>query len=212
MDKPIKKIVVIGGGITGLSAAYYIMKRFEARQMRANITLVEKSSELGGKINTLHRSGYVIERGPDSFLARKLPIIALTRELGLEEELTATNPLARSNFILRKGKLHPMPLGLVLGIPTKMTPFMKTGLISPLGKLRAAVDLLLPARRGMGDEALGSFIKQRLGREVLDNITEPLLAGIYAGETRNLSLQATFPQFKQMEEKHRLHRAGEEGG
>ncbi|WP_236341217.1 protoporphyrinogen oxidase [Paenibacillus plantiphilus] len=203
MDKSIKKIVIIGGGITGLSAAYYTMKQFEERRIPVEITLVEKEGQLGGRINTLHHDGYTIEKGPDSFLARKLPIINLTKELGLEEELTATNPQARSNFILHKGKLHPMPLGLVLGIPTKLTPFMKTGLISPLGKLRAAMDLLLPARKGMDDEALGSFIKRRLGREVLENITEPLLAGIYAGETQNLSLQATFPQFKQMEETHR---------
>lgn len=203
MDKPIKKIVVIGGGITGLSAAYYTMKQFEERRIPVEITLIEKEAQLGGRINTLHHDGYTIEKGPDSFLARKLPIINLTRELGLEQELTATNPQARSNFILHKGKLHPMPLGFILGIPTKLTPFMKTGLISPLGKLRAAMDLLLPVRKEMEDEALGGFIKRRLGREVLENITEPLLAGIYAGETQSLSLQATFPQFKQMEVKHR---------
>ncbi|MBW7475251.1 protoporphyrinogen oxidase [Paenibacillus oenotherae] len=203
MDKPTRRIVVIGGGITGLSAAYYTMKRCEELQIPVDITLIEKERELGGRINTLHRSGYMIEKGPDSFLARKLPMIDLSRELGLEDELAATNPQARTNYILHKGKLQPMPLGLVLGIPTKVTPFLKTGLLSPLGKLRAAMDLLLPAGKGMGDEALGSFIKRRLGKEVLANITEPLLAGIYAGETQNLSLQATFPQFKQMEEKHR---------
>ena len=87
-----------------------------------------------------------------------------------------------------------MPLGLVLGIPTKLTPFMKTGLISPFGKLRAALDLLLPKKKGLDDESLGHFIQRRLGREVLENITEPLLGGIYAGNTQTLSLKSNLPK------------------
>ena len=198
-----KRIVIVGGGITGLSAAFYAQRLFESKQLPVEITLIEKSDRLGGKIQTLHRDGFVIEKGPDSFLARKMPIISLIRELDLEDQLTATNPNAKTNFILHKGKLHDMPLGLVLGIPTAVTPFMRTGLISPLGKLRAAMDLLLPRRGDDEDEALGSFIKRRLGQEVLDHITEPLLAGIYAGDTQSLSLKATFPQFHQIERKHR---------
>lgn len=198
-----RKIVIAGGGITGLSAAFYLTKQCESMRIPVDITIVEKSERLGGKIRTLHRNGFVIEKGPDSFLARKLPIINLVKELGLEDQLTATNPNAKTNYILHRGKLHAMPLGLVLGIPTAVTPFMKTGLISPLGKLRAAMDLLLPRRGADEDESLGGFIRRRLGQEVLDHITEPLLAGIYAGDTQSLSLAATFPQFKQIERKHR---------
>jgi oxygen-dependent protoporphyrinogen oxidase len=203
MESSRKKIVIIGGGITGLSAAFYTKKLFEEQQIPVNIILVEKSRELGGKIRTLHHDGFVIERGPDSFLARKLPVIDLTKELGLGGELTALNPKAKTNYILHKGKLHQMPLGLVLGIPTAITPFLKTGLISPTGKIRAAMDLMLPRKTGSDDESLGSFIERRLGREVLEHITEPLLAGIYAGDTQALSLKATFPQFLQLEQKHR---------
>ncbi|QMV44538.1 protoporphyrinogen oxidase [Cohnella cholangitidis] len=203
MESSVRKIVVLGGGITGLSAAYYAKKKFEEERIPVEITILEKSDRLGGKIRTLHRDGFTIEKGPDSFLARKLPIIDLTRELGLEDELVATNPNAKTNYILRKGMLHPMPLGLVLGIPTAVTPFMKTRLISPAGKLRAALDFVLPRRKDEGDESLGGFIERRLGKEVLDNITEPLLAGIYAGDTQQLSMYATFPQFKQLEKKHR---------
>lgn len=198
-----RKIVIVGGGITGLSAAFYTKKAFEQRQIPVDITLVEKSDRLGGNIRTLRRDGFVIEQGPDSFLARKLPIIELARELGLEEELTGVNPQAKASFILHRGHLHPMPLGLVLGIPTALAPFAKTGLISPAGKIRAALDMLLPRKTASGDESLGGFIERRLGREVLENITEPLLAGIYAGDTRQLSLQATFPQFRELELKHR---------
>jgi oxygen-dependent protoporphyrinogen oxidase len=196
-------IMIIGGGITGLSAAYYLSKRLEADGISAKISLVEQSSAFGGKINTLERDGFVIEKGPDSFLARKLPIIELTRELGFEGELTGTNPKAKKTYILHRGKLHRMPPGLVLGIPTEMAPFIKTGLISPLGKVRAAMDMVLPKRRDDSDESLGHFLERRLGKEVLDHIAEPLLAGIYAGDTYSLSLKATFPQFKAMEQKHR---------
>jgi oxygen-dependent protoporphyrinogen oxidase len=203
MGNPNKKIAIIGGGITGLSAAFYTKKMFEEQQIPVDITLIEKSHELGGKIRTLHLDGFVIEKGPDSFLARKLPVMTLTKELGLEGELTATNPKAKTNYILHHGKLHKMPLGLVLGIPTSMTPFIKTGLLSPAGKIRAAMDLWLPKRKGTKDESLGSFIQRRLGKEVLEHITEPLLAGIYAGDTQSLSLKATFPQFLELEQKHR---------
>jgi oxygen-dependent protoporphyrinogen oxidase len=203
MGNPHEKVVIVGGGITGLSAAFYIKKVFEEQQISVDITLIEKSQVLGGKIRTLHRDGFVIERGPDSFLARKLPVLTLTRELGLEGELTATNPEAKTNYILYQGRLHKMPLGFVLGIPTEITPFIKTGLISPIGKVRAAMDLWLPKKKGMEDESLGGFIQRRLGREVLERITEPLLAGIYAGDTRVLSLKATFPQFFELEQKHR---------
>ncbi|HTG71923.1 MAG TPA: protoporphyrinogen oxidase [Candidatus Udaeobacter sp.] len=198
-----KKIAIVGGGITGLSAAYYAKKLFAEHHIPVDLTLIEKSEQLGGKIRTRHRDGFVIEQGPDSFMSRKLPIIALTRELGLEDELTATNPKAKTNYILHKGRLHRMPLGLVLGIPTEVAPFIKTGLISPIGKARAAFDLLLPKKKGVKDESLGSFIERRLGKEVLEHITEPLLAGIYAGDTGALSLKATFPQFHELEQKHR---------
>lgn len=196
-------IMIIGGGITGLSAAYYLSKRLEEEETSADIKLVEQSSVFGGKIRTLERDGFVIEKGPDSFLARKQPIIDLTKELGLEQELRGTNPKAKKTYIMQNNKLHRMPPGLVLGIPTEISPFMKTGLISPLGKARAALDLLLPKRDDSGDESLGSFLERRLGKEVLEHIAEPLLAGIYAGDTYALSLQATFPQFQALEQQHR---------
>jgi oxygen-dependent protoporphyrinogen oxidase len=200
---PIKRVVIVGGGITGLSAAYYLQQLAKKSPTSIEITLVEKSSILGGKIQTIHRDGFVIEKGPDSFLARKLPIIELTRDLNLEDQLVSTNPKAKKTYILHKGKLHRMPPGLVLGIPTEITPFLKTGLISPKGKLRAAMDLVLPRRTDPMDESLGHFLQRRLGKEILDNIAEPLLAGIYAGDTLSLSLKATFPQFHSTEQKYR---------
>ncbi len=198
-----RRIAVVGGGISGLSAAFYIRKLCREQGISAEITLIEEGSELGGKVQTLRRDDCVIERGPDSFLARKLPIIELTQELGIEDELVAINPKAKS-FIIHKGKMHSMPQGLVLGIPTEVMPFVRTALVSPLGKARAALDLVLPkAEHAPGsDESLGAFLRRRLGDEVLTHIVEPLLAGIYAGDTEELSLQATFPQFAELERKH----------
>lgn len=203
MGNPRQKIVIVGGGITGLSTAFYVNKYLREAGLEADVQLLEKSSRLGGKIETLHRDGFVIEKGPDSFLARKLPIIDLSRELGLEDQLTGTNPNAKKTYILHRGKLHRMPQGLVLGIPTEWSPFLKTGLISLAGKARAAMDMLLPKRTDPADESLGHFLERRLGREVLENIAEPLLAGIYAGDTFKLSLAATFPQFRAVEQKKR---------
>ncbi|XEC93244.1 protoporphyrinogen oxidase [Paenibacillus tarimensis] len=193
------RVVIIGGGISGLSSAFYLLRQAKDKGIRVHVTIVEAGDALGGKIRTLRRDGFVLEKGPDSFLARKMPIIELTRELGLENELTATNPKAKKTYILHRGKLHPMPPGLVLGIPTEIMPFAKTGLLSVKGKLRALMDFVLPARNGQEDESIGDFLQRRVGTEVTERIAEPLLAGIYAGELSKLSLRATFPQFRQAE-------------
>lgn len=196
-----RRILVLGGGISGLASAFYLSKQAKEQGVSLEITIVEESEQLGGRLRTENRDGCLIEKGPDSFIARKTAILDLTAELGLTGELVPTNPDAKTSYILHKGKMHPMPMGFILGIPTKLSPFIRTGLISPMGKLRAALDLVLPKKQGNGDEALGDFIERRLGKEVLERITEPLLAGIYAGDTRSLSLKATFPQFKAMEER-----------
>ncbi|WP_379137235.1 protoporphyrinogen oxidase [Paenibacillus sp. sgz500958] len=198
-DLPSRKIVIIGGGLSGLSAAFYIRKFYKEAGVKPEITVLEKDKVLGGKIETLHRDGFVIEKGPDSFLARKTAMIDLAKELELDHELVTTNPEAKKTYILQRGKLHPMPAGLVLGIPTEIGPFMKSGLVSFQGKMRAMMDFILPPRRSKTDEALGDLIERRLGTEVLENMTEPLLAGIYAGDMHKISLQATFPQFGEVE-------------
>ncbi|WP_339223997.1 protoporphyrinogen oxidase [Paenibacillus sp. FSL H8-0332] len=197
-----RKVVIIGGGLSGLSAAYYIRKFYREAGTQPEITLIEKDKVLGGKIETLHRDGFVIEKGPDSFLARKTAMVDLARELELDHELVSTNPNAKKTYILQRGKLHPMPAGLVLGIPTELKPFLKSGLVSFGGKMRAMMDFVIPPRRSSEDESLGDLIERRLGTEVLENMTEPLLAGIYAGDMRKISLQATFPQFGEVERQY----------
>lgn len=196
------RIVIIGGGISGLSSAFYLQREAERQGRELEITIVDGAPALGGKINTLQRDGFVIEKGPDSFLARKLAIIDLAEELGIADELTTTNPGAKKTYILHQRKLFPMPAGLVLGVPTEIGPFVKTGLLSWGGKLRALMDLVLPVRKEQSDESLGGFLERRVGNQVMRRIAEPLLAGIYAGDLKKLSLQATFPQFAASERKH----------
>ncbi|MHA6483643.1 protoporphyrinogen oxidase [Paenibacillus sp. strain BS8-2] len=198
----IDRVVIIGGGISGLSSAFYLQREAERQGREIAITVVDGAPAFGGKINTLQRDGFVIEKGPDSFLSRKVAIIDLAKELGLENELTATNPGAKKTYILHQKKLHPMPPGLVLGVPTEIGPFVKTSLLSWGGKLRALMDLVLPSKPAAGDESLGGFMERRVGTEVMRRIAEPLLAGIYAGDLKKLSLRATFPQFGESERRH----------
>ncbi len=197
-----KTVIVIGGGITGLSAAYYLQKQARAQGVPLRVQLFERDARVGGKVDTELFDGFVVEKGPDSFLARKAAAVHLCRELGLQDDLVGTNPRAKKTYIWHGGKLHRIPDGLNIGIPTQFVPFATTGLLSVSGKLRAAMDLVLPRSDDSGDRSLGGFLARRLGDEVVDRMAEPLLAGIYAGDSRNLSLRATFPQFEQLEKQY----------
>ncbi|WP_256760056.1 protoporphyrinogen oxidase [Cohnella sp. WQ 127256] len=202
MTEQIRQVAVLGGGITGLSAAFYLLKQAKESGEKVAVTVFEGSDRLGGRVNTLRRDGFVIERGPDSFLGRKLPMIELARELGIDGELTGTNPEAKKTYISMDGKLHPMPEGLTLGIPSDQEKFGKTELVSEEGKLRALEDLIISSEEDAGDESVGAFLERRMGKEMVERIFEPLLAGIHAGDLYRLGLQATFPQFKQMVREH----------
>jgi oxygen-dependent protoporphyrinogen oxidase len=195
-----KTVVVIGGGMTGLAAAYYLQKAIKAKKLPIECKLVEATHRLGGKVQTVVRDGFVIEKGPDSFLARKQSASRLVHEVGLQDQLV--HNATGTSYILVKGKLHPIPGGAVMGIPTKIRPFVMTGLFSPMGKLRAAFDFVLPPTKADGDLSLGQFFRRRLGDEVVENLIEPLLSGIYAGDIDQMSLLATFPQFFHVEQKH----------
>ncbi|WP_372631781.1 protoporphyrinogen oxidase [Cohnella sp.] len=203
-----RRVAVLGGGITGLSAAFYLLKLAEEGGEAVEVTVLEGSDRLGGRVNTLRRDGFVIERGPDSFLARKLPMIRLAEELGLVGELTGTNPQAMMTYISRDGKLVPMPQGLVMGVPSDREKFMQTELVSEQGKLRALQEADLPEDAKPGDEPVGTFLERRMGKEMVERVFEPLLAGIHAGDLYKLGLEATFPQFKRMVEEHGSLNAG----
>ncbi|GGF15883.1 protoporphyrinogen oxidase [Halobacillus andaensis] len=195
-----KKVVIAGGGISGLTAAYYLQKEIREKQLPIDVQLYEASNHLGGKIDTVKRDGFTIERGPDSFLERKKSATRLAREVGLEDKLVPNG--TGQAYILVKDKLHKMPSGSFMGIPTRIRPFLFSSLFTPAGKVRAALDLVKSKQPIEGDQSLGLFFRRRLGNQVVDNLIEPLLSGIYAGDIDDLSLQATFPNFYQLEQEH----------
>ncbi len=195
------KTVVIGGGISGLAAAYSLQK---LEGEHANYFLLEASDHLGGKIVTYAGQGFLIEGGPDSFLTQKRAAIDLCRELGLGDQLIGSNDTATpSTYVLSKGKLHPMPEGMMLMAPTMILPILRSKLISWPGKLRMGLEIFIGRNTTVADESLGSFVRRRMGSELLAKIAGPLMAGIHAGDPEALSLRSTFPMFTDMEKKHR---------
>lgn len=196
------RIIVVGGGIAGLSAAYYAQKNIP----NAHITLIESASQWGGKITTdrvaFDDGQFIIEGGPDTFLASKPWGVALCKELGLGERLHGTNQNKKNTYVLNKGRLLPLPEGLAMMIPSDVPSILRSRLISWFGKTRMGLDFLLPPHRLNGDESLGSFVSRRLGREAYENLIEPLMSGIYAGDGDQLSLASTFPYLRDLEIKH----------
>lgn len=192
-----QRVIVVGAGISGLAAVYYIKKQMP----EASVTLLESSDRIGGKIRTVHRDGFVIECGPEGYMARKPTLTNLIKELGLGDKLVHSS--SGTYYIYVNKKLRRMPKGSVMGIPTRMLPMVTTGLISPIGKLRAALDLFIPHVYKDKDISLRDFFQKRLGSELVTNMIEPLLSGIYNGDLADMSLEATLPQFAAIEKKHR---------
>jgi oxygen-dependent protoporphyrinogen oxidase len=197
-----KRLVIVGGGIAGLSAAYFATKKL----IDTEITLIESSDRWGGKITTdrvpFDGGQFIIEGGPDTFLATKPYATALCKELGLGERLHGTNPNKKNTYVLNRNRLLPLPDGLAMMIPTNVQSILKSRLVSWFGKARMGLDFLLPAKSVNGDESLGTFVSRRLGREAYENLIEPLMSGIYAGDGDALSLASTFPYLRDLELKY----------
>lgn len=194
-----KHITIIGGGISGLSAAYFLLKL----DPTLRVTILEADSRWGGKIRTERVDGFVIEGGPDCFLASKPQATALCRELGLGDQLQGTNQKQRSTFILHKNRLQPIPAGLVSMVPTDFKAMVATPLLTWPQKARMALDFVLPPRRvDHPEESVGAFVSRRLGRGAYSHLIQPLIAGIYTGDGDQLSIAATFPALREMEQQH----------
>ena len=200
-----KRIVVIGGGITGLAAAHRILERCAGASQPVEVVLLEAGSQVGGIIKTKERDGFIIERGPDSFITEKPEALSLVRRLGLEPHLINTNNSHRRSFVVRSNRLLPVPDGFNLLAPARLWPFVTSGIFSWPGKARIAMDLVLPRRqaRDQADESLAEFVRRRLGREALERLAQPMAGGIYTGDPETLSLQATLPRFQDIERQHR---------
>jgi protoporphyrinogen/coproporphyrinogen III oxidase len=200
-----RNIVIVGGGIAGLAAAYYARKQ-DSHPLQ--ITLLEQAGYWGGKIVTERVASpdfagdFVIEGGPDTFVVTKPWAVRLCKELGIAERLRGTNPQTKKIYILKKNRLHELPGGLTMMIPTEFGPMIRTGLLSWPAKVRMGLDFILPVAKINGDETIGAFVSRRLGRAAYENLIEPLMSGIYAGDGDQLSLASTFPYLRELELEH----------
>lgn len=189
------RVAVIGGGLSGLTAAYYLHRGLPD----ADVRLFEASNRLGGVIETERRDGWLIEHGADCFSVNPPDALRLCRDMGLEDQLIEPELPGRLAMISQGGHLHPVPEGFVLMRPTRVWQVIKSPLLSWPGKLRLAAERWVPKRKEDADESLASFVRRRLGNETLERIVQPLVGGIYTADAERLSMQATMPQFVRME-------------
>ena len=198
-----KHIIVIGGGITGLAAAYRLTELSRTGSLDLRVTLLEASGRLGGVIATEHTGNLLLELGPDSYITDKPAALHLCERLGLADRLIAPRQAAGLKlYTVHRGALEPLPEGFLLMAPTRVGSVLRSPLFSWGGKLRMAMEPLIPRRSNDGDESLASFVRRRLGREVLERVAQPLIGGIYASDPEALSLAATMPRFPEMERNH----------
>ncbi|MEO8877257.1 MAG: protoporphyrinogen oxidase [Polyangiaceae bacterium] len=199
-----RRIVIIGGGVSGLTCARALSIAAKEKNEKLELVLLEASSSFGGIIRTERQDDFVMDRGPDSWVVSKPEVRDLARSLGLQDEIVSTVEANRRVYIAQGGELHAMPEGLMLGIPTQFMPIVKTSLFSLRGKARMALEPLVPTRhfKGDDDESIGAFIERRLGRQVAERLVGPLLGGIFAGDAGTISVRAAFPQLIDAEEKY----------
>jgi protoporphyrinogen/coproporphyrinogen III oxidase len=186
-------VVIVGGGIGGLAAAHVLHQR------GLPFVLLEASDRWGGVIRTEVASGFLLEAGPDAFIAQKPEAAALCRELGLEARMVPSNPSQRTVFVLRDARLQPMPEGMALGVPTRPRAFLRSRLVSWPGKLRMGAEPLLRRRRAQEDESVAAFFRRRLGGEALRALADPLLSAIHGGDPERMSMRAVLPRFAEIE-------------
>lgn len=197
-----KRVVIIGAGIGGLSTALSLEQGAVLKGKALEIILLERKERIGGNIRTERVDGFLIEGGPDCFLSEKPWAMELAKKLGLGDKLLPTNEKNKKTFVLSGGRLHELPEGVILMIPTKVMPFLRSSLISFVGKIRMGLEIFIPKKKTDEDESLGDFVTRRLGKEALDKIAEPLIAGIHGGDPKSMSVRASFPKFVQMEEQY----------
>ena len=197
-----RRVVVVGGGIAGLAAAHRLVEHAQAGAP-LDVILLEASGQLGGSVGSERTGGFVLERGADSMITEKPWGVALCERLGIADRLVGTRQGERRTAVVHDGRLHPLPEGFLLLAPTALWPVATSPLFSVAGKLRMALDLVLPRRSDAGDESLAAFVRRRLGSEALERVADPLVGGIYTADPERLSLAATMPRFLEIERRHR---------
>lgn len=200
-DRPMQ-VAVLGGGVAGLATAYNIESRTGERGLAADVTIFEASSIVGGKLRTICEDGYIVEEGPNGWLDNEPATARLLSSLALDPAVLPSEDATRHRFLLVRGKLRELPL----------TPpaFIKTDILSPLAKLRVAAELIVPRGKNLGraaidpaaDETVYDFGRRRLGRSFAELFLDPMVKGIFGGDARRLSLQATFPRMVELESEY----------
>jgi oxygen-dependent protoporphyrinogen oxidase len=188
----VKSTIIVGAGISGLSAAYYLAKA------GVSSTVLDVRPRLGGVIRTESVAGCILEGGPDSFLSAKPEAAALIKELGLESELIASNDHLRRTYIRKNGRLVPMPDGLMMMVPTKILPMVVTPLLGWSTKIRMGLEFLRQPAARPKDQSIAEFIDEHYGAEAVDYLAEPLLSGVYGGDPRELSVESVLPRFAEL--------------
>lgn len=193
------RLLVVGGGITGLAAAWQAVQGDQP----AEVLLVESSDRFGGKLHTEAAGDLLIEHGPDSFVSYRPAAAQLATEVGLGDDLVGTSG-SRSVFMRSRGRLRPMPAGMGMVLPNRVGPFVTTGILSPLDKLRAGADLVLPRQLRDGEDvSIGHFLRARLGGGIVRRFADPMVGGIYGASVDELSLDAVLPSLRVDEGRHR---------
>ncbi len=197
-EGPVRRVAVIGGGISGLATAH----RLTELDPELSVTLLERADRLGGVLDTHREDGYLFEWGADNFITNVPWGVDLCRRIGLGDQLLETDEQHRGAFVVRNGKLRRIPQGFIIMAPSRIWPVVATPILSPWGKLRMALEFFVRARPDDADESLAEFVIRRFGQETYDRLVQPLIGGIYTGDPRRLSLQATMPRFRDMEKNH----------
>jgi oxygen-dependent protoporphyrinogen oxidase len=193
------RVVIVGGGISGLATAHFIHSRLGAR---VQLTVLEAGSRLGGKAATQRFGGHLVDTGPDALLVRVPAMAALLEDLGLADELVA--PAALGAHVWSRGRLRRLPTGTLFGVPDRLLPLLRSRLLSPMGLARAGLDLVLPRRRTVSpDPSIADLVAPRLGAQVFDRLVEPLLGGVHAGRAAELSARSTVPDIAALADRNR---------
>ena len=196
-----KRVLIVGAGISGLSAAHRIVELSKEKSLDIELTLLEGSDRAGGVIQTVEKNGCLLELGPDSFITTKPWALELSKRLGLSDELIETERENRRSLVLMNRKLIPLPEGFQMLAPGSVSSFLRNPLFSWRGKARMLMDLVIP-KKNIKDESLASFVRRRMGEEALERAAQPMIGGVYTADPETLSLRATMPQFLEMEERY----------
>src|SRR6202162_1092113 len=197
-----KRIAIVGGGISGLAAAFALEERRRAGDSLEDAGY-ESGPRFGGVLATDQVDGCLVEAGPDSFLTEKPWAADLCRRLGMEDQLIGSNDSDRKTYILLKGKLTPLPDGLMFMVPTRLAPALLSTLFSPATKFRIVREWRFPPHGYRNDESVASFVERHYGTEMVERLVDPLLSGIYGGEASQLSISAVLPRFLDIGTKYR---------